>query len=204
MSEQVIVIGGGGHAKVVIDCIQSAGDVVVGILDDALPVGTKVQNIPVLGKVSEFGAYTDYKFITAIGNNLTRARLSVLFDGKADWYTAIHPSAVISRYARVGEGSVVLANAVVNASARVGAHCIINTSAVVEHDNFIDDFVHISPLASLGGTVKIGKLTHVGIGAVIKNNIEICSDCIIGAGAVVVKNITEKGTYVGVPARSLE
>ncbi len=204
MSEQVIVIGGGGHAKVVIDCIESMGDTVVGILDDALPVGTKVQNIPVLGKVLECVGYTDYKLIIAIGNNLIRARLSVILEGKADWYTAVHPSAVVSRYAHIGEGSVVLANAVVNASARIGAHCIINTSAVVEHDNFIDDFVHISPSASLGGTVKIGKLTHVGIGSVVKNNIEICEDCIIGAGAVVVKNITEEGTYVGIPARRLK
>lgn len=203
MPEQVIVIGGGGHAKVVIDCIEAAGDTVVGILDDSLLVGTKVLNIPVLGQIACYNEYIEYRFIIAIGNDETRSRIVNTLFGKVKWYTAVHPTAVVSRYACIGEGSVVLAKAVVNASAFVGNHCIINTAAVIEHDNVINDFVHVSPNASLGGIVKIGKRTHVGIGAVVKNNIEICDDCVIGAGAAVVKNITEAGTYVGVPARRL-
>ena len=94
-----------------------------------------------------------------------------------------------------------MAGAVINACASVGEHCIINTRAVVEHDNVIEDYVHISPNAALGGTVRVGEQTHIGIGASVRNNIEICEGCIIGAGAAVVKNMTESGTYVGVPAR---
>ena len=96
-----------------------------------------------------------------------------------------------------------MANACINSSAKIGKHCIINTGAIIEHDNIIEDYVHISPQVALGGTIKVGENTHVGIGATVKNNIEICSNCIIGAGAVVVKDIIEKGTYVGVPAKKI-
>ena len=198
MSEQVIVIGGGGHAKVVIDCIQSAGDTVVGILDDGLSVGTTVLNIPVLGRIDDYYKFADKQFIIAVGSNAVRRRIAENI--KVKWYTAVHPRAVISQYAQIGAGTVVMPNAVINAGASVGKHCIINTCAIVEHDNKIDDYVHISPAASLGGTVSIGKETHVGIGAAVRNNIQICGGCVIGAGAAVVKSITECGVYVGIPA----
>ena len=204
MSKKVVVIGGGGHARVVIDCIESIGDTGVGILDDFLEAGTLVQNVPVLGKVEDYTGYDDCDVVIGIGKNSIRALYSDMLEGRVNWYTAIHPSAVVSRYATIGEGTVVMPKAVVNAAADVGKHCIINTSAVVEHGNVIEDFAHISPSAALGGTVKVGRMTHVGIGAVVKNNISICEDCVIGAGATVVKDITESGTYVGVPAGRLK
>ncbi len=199
MSDSVIVIGGGGHAKVVIDCILCAGDTALGILDDALEIGTRILGIPVLGKVGSWEKYKENKFIIAIGNNEVRRSVSERMD--VEWYTAIHPAATVSRFATVGSGSVVMPKAVVNAGATVGEHCIVNTSAVVEHDNIIGDFAHISPSAALAGNVKVGEGTHIGIGASIKNNVTVCDGVTVGAGAVVVKNITEKGTYVGVPAR---
>lgn len=202
MSEQVIVIGGGGHGKAVIDCIECAGDTVVGVLDDVLEVGAMILNVPVLGKVETWQKYDQYRFIIAVGNNIIRKRLAEKI--RADWYTAIHPTAVISRYASVGNGSVVLPRAVINAGAVIGNHCIINTSAVAEHDNRIGDYVHISPNAALAGTVTVGECTHIGIGASVKNNVAICENCMIGAGTTVVRDITESGTYVGVPARKIK
>jgi len=198
MSEQIVVIGGGGHAKVVIDCIRACGDVVAGILDDRLEPSTTVLGAPVLGSIADYSAHTSCKFIIAIGSNTIRRQLAERMD--VQWHTVIHPSAVCSGYAHLGAGTVVMPNAVINAGAEVGAHCIVNTGAIVEHDNVLGDYVHISPAAALGGTVNIGESTHVGIGATVRNNISICSGCIIGAGAVVVKNITECGTYVGIPA----
>ncbi|MBQ7923531.1 MAG: acetyltransferase [Clostridia bacterium] len=198
MSEQVIVIGGGGHAKVVIDCIQSAGDTVIGILDDSLDMCSTVLGIPILGRTADYVKYPDKKFIIGIGSNAVRQKFAESMC--VTWYTAIHPRAVISQYAQIGPGSVVLANAVINAGASVGKHCIVNTGAIIEHDNRIGDYVHISPAAALGGTVCVGNETHIGIGAVVRNNIVICGSCVIGAGAVVVKDIMESGTYVGVPA----
>lgn len=202
MYDSVIVIGGGGHAKVVIDCIQCAEDNVVGILDDALEVGTKIFGIPVLGKLKSWKNHKDKKFIIAIGNN--EVRRSIAERMNADWYTAIHPSAILSKYASVGAGSVVMPRAVINAGATVGRHCIINTGAIVEHDNNLGDYVHISPNVALGGNVTVGDRTHIGIGTCVRNNIVICDGCTVGAGAVIVKNITEKGTYVGVPARRIK
>ena len=202
MSDSVILIGGGGHAKVVLDCVRSSGGQVVGFLDDGIGAGTTILGVPVLGTIKDYRNYLQHRFLIAIGNNGIRRRLAQSL--KVDWYTAVHSSAVVSPYASIGAGTVVMPRAVVNAGARVGAHCIINTGAVVEHDNRIDDFVHISPAAALGGTVSVGVGTHVGIGVSVRNNICICANSVIGAGAVVVKDITIPGTYIGVPARRME
>lgn len=198
MSERVILLGGGCHAKVVIDCIHAAGDTVVGILDDNLPIGHYVLGIPVLGAIDDYAKYIDCKFIIAIGKNHIRHRIADKPDVK--WYTAVHPGAIVSANARIGEGSVIMPRVVINSNASIGNHCIINTGAIIEHDDCISDYVHISPGVCLGGTVNVGEETHVGIGAVVKNNTDICGGCTVGAGAVVVKNITESGIYVGVPA----
>lgn len=202
MSDSVILIGGSGHAKVVIDCIQSSGGHIAGILDDGIAAGTIVLGIPVLGKVSAYTQYPEYAFLIAIGNNAIRRRIAEELPVK--WHNVIHPSSMVSQYAHIGTGTVVMPHAVVNSGASVGSHCIINTGAIVEHDNCIADYVHISPSVSLGGTVSIGAGTHIGIGASVRNNISICGGCTIGAGAAVVKDILKPGTYAGVPARRLK
>ena len=201
MCKEVIIIGGGGHAKVMIDCIRRSGDRVFGILDDGMTPGTEILGARVLGKVDDAANYPDCQFVIAIGNNAVRKAISERLPVK--WYTAIHPSAVVSEYATIGEGTMVLANAVINPCATVGRHCIINTSSVIEHDNKIGDFIHISPLAGLAGNVTVGSLSQVGIGAAVRQGITICGGCVIGAGAVVVKDISEEGVYAGVPARKL-
>ena len=201
MSEKVMLIGGSGHAKVVIDCIRSAGDTPVGILDDGLAVGTRVLDVPVLGTTDGWKDYAGCSFVIAIGSNAVRRRLAKTV--QARWYSAIHPKAVVSEYASLGQGTVVMPGAVINAGARVGDHCIVNTCAVVEHDCYLEDFVHVSPKAALGGTVTVGNGSWIGIGAAVRNNLEICGGCVIGAGAAVVKNITQPGTYVGVPAKQI-
>lgn len=201
MNECIILIGGGGHAKVVADCIFSCRKQITGILDDHLSAGSALFGIPVLGKISDYTHYQDHHFLLAIGSNRVRAQLSRTLP--VQWCTIIHPSAIISPYASIGVGTVVMPRAVINAGAAVGAHCIINTGSIVEHDCRIEDCAHISPGASLGGTVHIGACTHIGIGACVRNNLSICSDCTVGAGAAVVQNIEQPGTYVGVPARRL-
>lgn len=202
MSESIILIGGSGHAKVIIDCIRASGSAVFGILDDGIQQGTQVLGVPVLGSVDDYMCYKDHSFLIAIGNNRVRRLIAEKMDVR--WTTVVHPSAVVSPGARLGAGTVVMPNAVVNMCAVVGAHCIINSGAVVEHDNILGDFVHISPNAALGGTVSVGNGTHIGIGACVRNNTAICGGCTVGAGAVVVKPITEPGTYIGVPARRME
>lgn len=200
MNKQVIVIGAGGHGRVIGDIITACGDHVAGFLDDR--PAEDFSGLAILGKISAISDLAgDFRFIIGIGNNAVRRQLSEQY--ALSWYTAIHPSAVISPSATIEEGTAVMANAVVNAAARVGKHTIINTAAIIEHDNNIGDYCHISPRAALGGTVRIGNDTHIGIGAVVINNIEICHHCIIGAGAAVIRDICEPGTYAGVPARKI-
>jgi len=201
MSESIILIGGGGHAKVIIDCVRASGDEVFGILDDGLMVETAVLGAKVLGKTADYERYTDYPFLIAIGNNSVRQKIAEKLNVR--WATVVHPSAVVSPHAAIGGGTVIMPHAVINAGAVVGNHCIVNTGAIVEHDNCLGDYVHISPNAALGGTVRVGGGTHIGIGACVRNNTEICGGCTIGAGAVVVNNIDEIGTYVGIPARRI-
>lgn len=202
MSDSIVLIGGSGHAKVIIDCIRASGREIFGILDDGIPAGSVVQDTPVLGNVSEYIKYTSHPFLIAIGSNAVRRKIAESCDVR--WAVVVHPRAVVSPSAILGEGTVVMPNAVVNACAHVGKHCIINTGAIVEHDNILGDYVHISPNAALGGTVTVGDGTHIGIGASVRNNIQICGGCAIGAGAVVGKNICEPAIYAGVPARRME
>lgn len=206
MCKKVVVIGAGGHAKVISDIVIKSQDELLGFLDDNLEKGKKViSNYEVIGKTEDClqlkNQDENIEFIIAIGNNKVRKEISDKY--KLNYYTAIHPSVQIGLDVTIEKGAQILANACINSSAKIGKHCIINTGAIIEHDNIIEDYVHISPNAALGGTVKIGENTHVGIGAVVKNNIGICSNCIIGAGAVVVKNIEDEGTYVGVPAKEI-
>ena len=199
---RLIIVGAGGHGKVIADCASKSGYTEIAFVDDSAT--GEVMGLSIIGTGDEIEKLNDGKtdFVIGIGNNAVRQQIAQKH--QVNWVTLRHPSAQISDHAKLGKGTVVLANAVVNACATVGEHAIINTAAIVEHDNTIGDYVHLSPRVALGGSVSIGKLTHVGIGAVVKNNIDIASDCTIGAGAVVVKSITEQGVYVGVPAKKLK
>ena len=204
MSKSVVIIGASGHGKVIADIIVNSGDRVLGFLDDANDIqGNKIIGFPVLGKIADYDNYRDCEFVIAIGNPYIREKISNELPVK--WYTAIHPTAVISSLdVEIGEGTVIMANAVVNPSARIGKHCIINTGAIVEHDNILEDYVHLSPNVTLAGIVKVGKSTHIGASACTKQVINIASDCVIGAGSVIVKDITDSGTYVGVPVKKIK
>lgn len=195
----LIVIGGGGHAKVIIDIAVAQGYKVLGFLDDN-PKAEKLLGYDKLGAVSDAVKFSDKaEFVIAIGNNEIRKKIASEYN--LNFATLVHPSAVIGSDTNIAEGTVVMPNAVVNASAKIGKHCIINTAAVVEHDCKIGDFVHISPNATLCGTVHIGDNCHIGAGVTVINNLAVCDDCIVGAGAVVIKEISTKGTYFGVPAK---
>ena len=203
MNNNVVIIGAGGHAKVIADIIIKSGDNLLGFLDDNIKKGTNiVGEYKVIGDFNDrfsIGALNNNtEFIIGLGDNNKREEIAKTPNFK--FYTAIHPSAQIAIDVVIDEGTVIMANSVINPSAKIGKHCIINTGAIIEHDNILEDYVHVSPNATLCGTVSIGKLTHIGAGAVIKNNIRVCENCIIGAGTVVIKNIEKEGTYVGVPA----
>ncbi len=199
--KRLIILGCGGHGKVIADIARLSGYTDIAFADDE-KIGT-VMGIPVIGRIKSAAQYNDGNtvFVIAIGNCALRRQLAER--NPLPYATLIHPRAVISTETEIGAGTVVMANAVINPCAVIGRHCIINTGAIVEHDCVLADYVHISPNAALGGTVKIGANTHIGIGAAVRNNVSVCENCTVGAGAVVVKNIEESGVYVGVPGRKM-
>lgn len=203
MKKKVIIIGASGHGKVVADIVIQSGDTVIGFLDDNISLSKSIMSFPLLGTIDSFINYEEYYFVIAIGNAEIREKIANKMH-RAKWYTAIHPSAVLSKLGvKIGEGTVVMANAVINAGTVIGRHCIINSGAIVEHDNHLEDFVHISVGAKLAGTVYVGKKTWIGIGANICNNLLICENCMIGAGSVIIECIESTGTYVGIPAKKI-
>lgn len=211
MSKEVVIIGAGGHAKVIADIIQKSGDVVYGFLDDNLKKGTVIANDEKLKVIGDFNTrftlpitHPDLEFIIAIGDNKRRKEIAEKNVPNIKYYTAIHPTANIGIDVSIEEGTTIMANTCINSSAKIGKHCIINTGAIIEHDNKIEDYVHISPNATLCGTVKVGEMAHIGAGVTVRNNIEITSNCVIGAGTVVVKDIEVEGTYVGVPSKLMK
>lgn len=202
MDNKLVIIGAGGHGKVVADIAKLNGYEEILFLDDDV-TKTKIGKYDVAGTLNDADKYTnDYDFFVAIGNNKFRKEITNILENK-DIVTIsmIHPSAVIDKTVNIGKGTVVMANTVINADTKIGDGCIINTAATVDHDCVIEDFVHISPGTHIAGTVNIGENTWIGVGSSIVNNIFICSNCIIGAGSVVITDIKKEGTYLGCPAK---
>ena len=203
MNKKVVIIGAGGHAKVIADIVRASGDVVVGFLDDSYTEPKEFYRSRVIGKTSDYKEYVcGCSFVIAIGNGGVRKRISSELE--CEWYTAIHPSAVVSDSAKIGCGTVVMANAVINADAQIGEHVIINTGAIVEHDCQIGSYSHLSPRCAVCGVTKVGNSVWLGAGSTVMHVLSICDDVILGAGGVVVRNIEESGTYVGVPAEKIK
>ncbi len=203
MNKRVVVIGAGGHAKVIADIIRSSGDIVVGFLDDSYTEDREFYSSLVIGKICDYEKYvSECFFVIAIGNGGVRKRIAS--DLNCRWYTAVHPSAVVSESAKIGQGTVVMPQAVVNASAVIGEHVIINTGALVEHDCEIGDYSHLSPKCAVCGVTKVGKSVWLGAGSTVMHVLNICDDVTVGAGGVVVHDIEEAGTYVGVPAKKIK
>lgn len=204
MKKKVIIIGAGGHAKVVADAVRKSGDIVLGFLDDdKVRSGKDFYGARILGTLSSYSKFaSDAEFIIAIGNNNVRKNISESMMCK--WYTAVHPSAWIGEGVIFDEGVFVAAGAVINADAKIGKHTIVNSGAVVEHDCSVGAFAHISPRATVCGTCNIGELSWLGAGSTVINGLNVCPEAIIGAGATVIRDIEHKGTYVGVPVHRLE
>ncbi len=203
---KLLIIGAGGHGKVAADiAIKMKRWGQIAFLDDDETIQSSM-GIEVIGKSADVFAYmNDYDLFVAIGSNQTREKIqNELIKAGANIATFIHPSAVIGQEVVIGGGTVVMAGAVINCCSKTGTGCIVNTGATIDHDNILEDYVHISPGAHLAGMVKIGKGSWIGIGAVVSNHVSIFDDCIIGAGAAVIRDITEEGTYVGVPAKKVK
>lgn len=199
--KRIHILGAGGHAKVVIQTARAAGWEPVGVFDDAQNrCGMEICGVPVLGKLTE-AAKNPLPTVIAIGDNRTRRKIAETLS--ITWATIIHPTAVIDPTAQIGEGTVVCAGAFVLVDAVVGRHVIINTAASIDHDCRVDDFAHISVGCRLGGKIRIGRGTLLGVGACVKPCITVGESCVAGVGAVIVRDVPDGLTVVGVPARPL-
>ena len=203
--KNLILIGGGGHCKSVIDVAESAGYNILGVLDMPEEVGKSVLDYKVIGTDDDIPKYVDNaEFIITVGfikNHAIRVRIyNKVKEAGGSLATIVASTAHVSRYATLGEGSVVMHQAVVNAGAQVGANCIINTFCNIEHDAVIGDQCHISTGTMVNGDCKVGERVFIGSQSVLANGITVGDDIIIGAGSVVRKSIYDKGVYAGNPA----
>lgn len=201
----LVLIGGGGHCKSVIDVAESAGYNILGILDMPEDIGKSVLDYKVIGTDDDIPQFVEKaEFIITVGFIKSPAIRMRLFDkvreagGKLA--TIIASTAHVSRYASLDEGTVVMHQAVVNAGAKIGENCIINTFCNIEHDAVIGDQCHISTGTMVNGDCKVGKMCFIGSQSVLANGISICDDVIVGAGSLVRKNILKSGIYSGNPA----
>jgi sugar O-acyltransferase (sialic acid O-acetyltransferase NeuD family) len=198
----VVVIGAGGHAKVVIATVRAAGGEVTQVLDDdSARWGERILGVPVDGPVSD-DAVANRPAVIAVGSN--RARQALARRLQANWITACHPSAIVHSSVSLGPGTVVFAAAVVQPDAQIGAHAIINTAASVDHDCVLGDFVHVGPGTRLCGGVTIDEGALLGVGVSAAPNVGIGAWSTVGAGAVCVRDVPSDTTVTGVPARATE
>ena len=200
MENKITLYGASGHAKVIIDILKTASIAIENIIDDN-PKTETILGIEII-KSQNFDFKNLKNTIISIGNNGVRKVLSAKL--KVVFVKAIHPSAIISKFASIGEGTVIMAGAIINPEAKIGNHCIINTAAVIEHDCIIDNFAHISPSASLAGNVIVGEGAHIGIGATIIQGIKIGKWTTIGAGAIIIKDVPDYAVVVGNPGRIIK
>lgn len=200
---RLALLGASGHGKVVADAALAMGWREVVFFDDAWPSIELNGHWPVVGdsatllaRLSEFDGV-----LIAIGNGAVRwQKYQALQAAGARLATVVHPSACVSPYARLGDGTVVMAGAVVNVDAVVGDAGIINTSATVDHDCRLAHGVHVSPGAHLSGNVQVGACSWVGVGSSVRQGMSIGAGVTVGAGAVVVKPVADGLTVVGCPA----
>jgi UDP-perosamine 4-acetyltransferase len=200
----VVIIGGGGHAKVVIESLRACGKTVTAIVD-ADPTPREVLGVPVVGDdlaLADLREHGHSELFVALGENRLREKLGR--KARELGFTlvnAIHPSAVISPTARIGEGVAVMAGVAINADSRIGDLAIVNTGAVVDHDCVLGAACHLGPAAALAGGVTLGERAFLGVGARVIPGVTIGADATVGAGGVVVRDLPDGVLAVGVPAK---
>ena len=204
----VVIIGAGGHGKVVLDILQHNRDLtLIGFIDDDINSHHKtIEGVAVLGDVDSLSTLVPAcnleSAIAAVGDNKTRAGLYEKIKKLGlKMINAVHPDALIAKDVKIGEGVVIAAGAIINTGTRIGNNVIINTGVIIDHDNIIEDHAHISPGVNLAGRVTVKKYAHVGLGVTVESEKTIGENATVGAGAVVLEDISDNAISVGVPAK---
>lgn len=194
---KLVIIGNGGHAKVIRDIISKTTNNFSGFYDDQT---SSSENY--LGSISKISECKD-GIICAIGSNEVRKRIVTNYLNLY-WSTVIHPSSILAESFYIGHGTMICAGAIIQTDVKIGRHCIINTKASIDHDCIIEDFVHIAPGSTLCGNVKVGELTFVGAGTTVKNGITIGKNVTIGCGSNIVSDIPDNCMVYGNPCKVIK
>jgi len=201
MNNRLIVLGAGGHAKVVVSTVIEAGIEIEGIYDDDPGKwGKSVLGIPIKGPFSMIDESEWSNAVIAIGDNRTRRAIAEKFVN-LQWASIVHPNAYVHSSVHLGGGTVVFAKAVIQPDSVVGEHCIVNTGATIDHDCRIGNYVHVAPGVNLAGEVTLGDGVFCGIGTKAIGGISIGNWTVVGAGSAVVRDLPEYSLAFGVPAR---
>jgi sugar O-acyltransferase (sialic acid O-acetyltransferase NeuD family) len=207
MSRQWIILGGGGHAAVVVDTLRRLGQEPLGYTDPADDSGFGI-DLRRLGddEVVDDYAPSDVYLANGLGSVSRTGRRAELYRRFAErgyrFGPIVHPSAIVAGSVRLADGAQVMAGGVLQANCRIGANALVNTSASIDHDCVIEDDVHIAPGATLSGDVIVERGAHVGVGATVIQGCRIGRNATVGAGAVVVHDVAHGDTVMGIPARS--
>ncbi|HEV3023789.1 MAG TPA: acetyltransferase [Pirellulales bacterium] len=205
---QWVIFGAGAQGRVVLEILRAGPPAErYWLVDDTVELhGTEVGGVPVVGRdeLGPLAGRDDVRAIVAIGHNPNRLKIARQLSAlKLKFGNAIHPSAVVSPSASLGEGIVICPQTVVWAGAKLGDHVIVNSGSVVEHDCVLDDVSALGPGVHLAGRVRIGRLSFVGAGATINPRIMIGPESIVGSGSVVTKSVGPDLVAYGVPAREI-
>lgn len=196
MTKPVVILGGGGHARVVIDALRCAGHTVAGVIDPQPEVARSLPNgVPWLGRDLSQAKASEAQVAIGVGSlkaGADNARIRLFGEAKAAGFDILsfrHPSAIVAGDVALGEGAQVMAGAILQPGVRTGINCIVNTGASLDHDCRLGDHVHVAPGVVLSGTVEVGNGAHLGTGAIVIQNVRIGDWAMIAAGAVVTMDV---------------
>lgn len=199
-NDGIVIVGAGGHAKVVLATAVECGLKVSSIIDDdPAKWGKSLWGVKIGGPISSFNNRPTLA-VMAIGDNKTRKKIAEMLS-IFDWVTLVHPTAYVHSSAVVGKGTVIFAGSIIQPDAKIGDHCIINTGVTVDHDCRIGNFAHLAPGTHLAGGASVGEGAFLGIGSKVIMGKTIGDWAIVGAGSVVVGDIPPGAVATGVPAR---
>ncbi|MCP3898949.1 MAG: acetyltransferase [Desulfobacteraceae bacterium] len=208
IDKEFVIIGAGGHARVIVDTLLTMGFSLKGIVDvEYSGQKEKIMGYPVLGGLEFVEKFNPDEIVLsiAIGDNTQRRFQYDSFKQKGFFFPSmVHPAAIVSESSHISDGVFINAGAIINSNARIGENCIINTGSIIEHEVTIGEHCHICPGAKIAGRVNIGNNSFIGIGANIIDYIKIGHDVVVGAGSVIIDDIASESTYVGVPGRKIK
>lgn len=205
MLDNLGIIGYSGHSYVIIETAKSLNIPLIGYYERER-MNFNPYNLDYLGNENEIDIQDllSTNYIIGIGDNSIRKNIDIQLESKVKFQRLVHPSAILSTTAVIGEGTFISSNAIINALARIGRHGIINTGSIVEHECVLGDYVHVAPGAILSGNVRVGSGTFIGANSTIKQGVKIGENVIIGAGTVVIRDIPSFAKVVGNPSKEIK